>query len=249
MPLYVSARGLATGLIPAGASAITIKFDLVSGTLLGRSSNGAEAVVPLTPMSLAAFFHDVMGILDRLGVAVWIDTMPAEIFGAVRFDEDHASRCYNAEVARAYWRTLVQVHRVFQLFRTRFIDKCSPIHLFWGAFDLAVTRFLGRVTPRHPGGVPHLSDAVAREAYSREVSSAGFWPNLGATDGPAFYSYAYPTPSGFGQRRIRPAEARFDAALGEFLLPYAVVRASDDPDAALLDFMQDIYEAAADLGR
>lgn len=248
VPLYVSARGLATGLIPAGAFAITIEFDLIASTLLCRSSSGAEAVVPLTPMSLAAFFHGLMGALDRLGVAVRIDTMPAEMPGAVRFGEDNAPRCYDADVACTYWRTLVQVHRVLQLFRTRFLGKCSPVHLFWGAFDLAVTRFSGRIAPRHPGGVPHMPDAVAREAYSREVSSAGFWPNLGAIDGPAFYSYAYPTPAGFEQRRICPAEARFETALGEFLLPYAAVRAAADPDAALLDFLQDTYVAAADLG-
>ena len=158
-------------------------------------------------------------------------------------------REYDGDVARTYWRALVQAQRVFQIFRTRFVGKCSPIHLFWGSFDLAVTRFSGRGAPHHPGGMPHVSDAVARDAYSHEVSSAGFWPGGGAMKGPCFYSYAYPAPPGFGQAPAQPSAAYFDAELGEFLLPYETVRNSPDPDGSLLAFLQSTYEAAADLAQ
>jgi hypothetical protein len=169
--------------------------------------------------------------LAELGLAVDIRRMPCEIPDAVAFNEDHAPRAYDADVARAYWRAMLQVQRVFLLFRSRFVGKCSPIHLFWGSFDLAVTRFSGRDAPPHPGGMPHVPNAVAREAYCREVSSAGFWPGI---DRPAFYSYAYPAPDGFGVAKVKPESAIFDTRLGEFLLPYEAVRSSADPDAALL---------------
>ena len=185
-----------------------------------------------------------MVALTELGVAVEINRMPCEIPDAVAFTEDHASRAYDPDAARAYWRAMLQVQRVFLLFRSRFIGKCSPIHLFWGSFDLAVTRFSGRDAPTHPGGMPHVPNAVAREAYCREVSSAGFWAGI---DQPAFYSYAYPAPDGFGRAKVAPEATTFDTKLGEFLLPYAAVRSSTDPDAALLAFLQSTYEAAADL--
>jgi hypothetical protein len=173
--------------------------------------------------------------------------MPCELPECVAFPNDHAPRAYDGETARTYWRALLQIQRVFQIFRSRFIGKCSPIHLFWGSFDLAVTRFSGRPAPRHPGGVPHLSDAVVREAYSHEVSSAGFWPGGGAVTSPSFYSYAYPAPLGFSGAPVEPREAYFDAALGEFLLPYDVVQGSEDPDSTLLRFLQSTYEAAASM--
>jgi hypothetical protein len=167
----------------------------------------------------------------------------------IRFDDDRVHASYDANYAQRFWRVLLQCDRVFKLFRTGFIGKASPVHFFWGSFDLAVTRFSGRRAPLHPGGIPHLSDAVTREAYSHEVSSAGFWSGGGAIDYPAFYSYAYPTPEGFGKSRVRPAAAFFNQDLGEFLLPYDSVRGAADPDATLLEFLQTTYEAAANLAR
>ena len=249
VPLYVSARGLATGLIPVPGNALTVEFDLVAAELLLRSSRGAEARFTLEPRSVADFHSRVLSALGGMGIEVGIHPMPCEIAGAVRFDEDLEVRGFDHGVALAYWRALVEVHRVFQLFRTRFVGKVSPIHLFWGAFDLAVTRFSGRGAPRHPGGAPFMDDAIAREAYSQEVSSAGFWPNLEGEGGPAFYSYAYPVPDGFAERGIGPEQARFDGALGEFVLHYEAIRSSADPDAALLDFLQSTYGAAADLAQ
>jgi len=166
---------------------------------------------------------------------------------ATPFADDHAPRVYDPAIAGAFWRALVQAERVFQRFRSCFVGKVSPIHFFWGAADLAVTRFSGRRAPLHPGGIPHLPDAVTREAYSHEVSSAGFWPGDARLGGPAFYSYAYPTPDGFAAAKVEPAAARFDATLGEFLLPYEAVRTAPDPDAALLAFLRTTYNAAADL--
>ncbi len=247
VPLYVSARGLTTGFIPAGRKALSIDFDLLSDQLLLRDTEGGVGHVGLHGQSVAAFFEATMSSLRALGLEVRIDRMPNEIAGAVPFHTDHGMRGYDGTVARTYWRALVQVQRVLQLFRTRFLGKCSPIHLFWGSFDLAVTRFSGRRAPPHPGGMPHLADAVAREAYSHEVSSAGFWPGGGPVGEPSFYSYAYPSPAGFAQAAVGPAAAYFDAALGEFLLPYRAVRESHDPDAALLDFLQSTYEAEANL--
>ena len=247
VPLYVAARGLTTGLIPVPGRALSIDFDLMDAELRLSNTDGAVERIALAPQSLAAFYEQVLAALGGLGVVVRIDPTPAELPDAPPFDRDDAARAFDPEAARDYWRALIEVHRVFQMFRTRFVGKCSPVHLFWGAFDLAVTRFSGRPAPRHPGGAPNLPDVVTREAYCREVSSAGFWPNPGGADGPSFYSYAYPTPAGFGERVVRPARARFDPRPGEFLLPYAAVREADDPDVALLDFLQSTYEAAADL--
>ena len=249
VPLYLSARGLVTGLILLPGRGLTLEFDLLSADLVVRTTAGEEARLALASGRVADFHGAVLGALRRLGVKVSIDPMPSELPDAVRFDEDFALRTFEPEAARLYWRAMMEAQRVFQLFRTRFTGKVSPIHLFWGAFDLAVTRFSGRRAPPHPGGAPFLDDAVMREAYAREVSSAGFWPNLGGADGPCFYSYAYPVPDGYAARPAGPAGARFDAGLGEFLLPYAAVRAGVDPDAVLLEFLQATYEAAADLAR
>ena len=248
VPLYISARGLITGLMPVGGIALTIEFDLVSNAILARSSDGRVATMQLGPRSVASFHRDIMLALGEFAVMPRMDTMPVEMADGVRFEEDDLPRDYDPEVAQTYWQALLRVYRVFQIFRTRFTGKCSPIHLFWGSFDLAVTRFSGRTAPRHPGGVPHMPDAVAREAYNREVSSAGFWPNLNSTVGPCFYSYAYPAPPGYAERPIRPPTGVFDVKSGEFLLPYSVVRDSRNPDEGLLDFLQSTYEAAADLG-
>jgi hypothetical protein len=247
VPLYVSARGLSTGLISAGPCAFEMEFDLIGDTLIIRDINGQEKRVALAPQSVANFYANVMQALSDLGITVRLDPVPCELPGAVPFPSDDVVRAYDAETARSYWRALVQTHRVFQIFRTRFLGKCSPIHIFWGSFDLAVTRFSGRKAPPHPGGAPHMPDAVMRDAYNQEVSSAGFWPGGGIVEGPSYYSYAYPVPERFGAARVRPDAAGFNTEMGEFLMPYEAVRSSTDPDSTLLTFLQSTYEAAANL--
>jgi hypothetical protein len=241
---YLSGRGFTTGPIYRDGRAFEMEFDLLNDLLRIDTAEGDVRRVKLEVQSVAAFYEATMAALTELGLAVDIRRMPCEIPDAIAFNEDHAPRAYDAEAARAYWRAMLQVQRVFLLFRSRFIGKCSPIHLFWGSFDLAVTRFSGRDAPPHPGGMPHVPNAVAREAYCREVSSAGFWAGI---DRPAFYSYAYPAPNGFGIAKVEPGAATFDTQLGEFLLPYDAVRSGADPDAALLAFLQSTYEAAANL--
>ena len=248
VPLYVSARGLITGLIPAVGRSFTIEFDFVASRLEIRATDGAHASVKLCVQSVSDFHAATMAALTDIGVRVGIDRMPSELPDAIPFHLDTTPRAYTPEAAAIYWRALVEIQRVFQRFRTGFTGKCSPIHLFWGAFDLAVTRFSGRAAPPHPGGAPNMPDAVAREAYSWEVSSAGFWPGLGTAAGPSFYSYAYPSPAGFGQAPVRPSGAAFDETLGEFLLPYSTIVAAADPDDALLQFLESTYAAAANLG-
>jgi hypothetical protein len=246
---YVSARGLITGLIPHGDFSFDIEFDFVGDRVELRTTNGKRAAVALAPKSLATFYAEFCDALDSLGIAIEIDRIPNELPEPKPFDEDHALRAYDPDAARKFWRALVGAERVLQRFRTRFIGKSSPVHFFWGSFDLAVTRFSGRPAPLHPGGVPHLSDDVTREAYSHEVSSAGFWPGSPGAEAAAFYSYAYPAPPGFADARVKPEAARFDENLGEFLLSYDAVRNASDPDAMLLDFLQSTYEAAAGLGK
>jgi Family of unknown function (DUF5996) len=203
----------------------------------------------LAPMAVAQFYADLFALLAELGLDTRIDPMPNEIADAIPFDRDRVHASYDREYAARFWRVLLSAHRVFVLFRTRFLGKVSPVHFFWGSFDLAVTRFSGRPAPPHPGGVPHLPDAVAREAYSHEVSSAGFWPGGGGpVDYAAFYSYAYPAPPGYAAAGVRPAQAFFSQELGEFLLPYDAVRGASDPERMLMEFLQSTYEAAADLG-
>src|SRR5262245_24340858 len=244
---YVSARGLTTSAIPHGDRAFQIEFDLVEHRLVIEASDGRHAAAPLEPQSVAAFYHRTMEMLDALGLHVHISRKPNEVPDPVRFDRDHAPRPYDAEYANRFYRALVQVDRVFKEFRVRFIGKCSPVHFFWGAPDLAVTRFSGRRAPVHPGGVPNLPDRVTREAYSHEVSSAGFWPGGGTTPYAAFYSYAYPEPAGFAGAKVGPDGAFYSNELHEFLLPYDVVRQSPNPDRTLLEFLQTTYEAAATL--
>jgi hypothetical protein len=246
--LRVSARGLATPLIPAGGVGFALEFDVVDHVLVIRVTDGTERRVPLRPGSVADFYAAVMAALAALGVATHIDVRPNELPQATPFADDVAPRAYDPDQAARLWRAMVQIERVFTRFRSAFLGKTSPVHLFWGSFDLAVTRFSGRRAPLHPGGVPNLPDAVTREAYSHEVSSAGFWPGGGGVDAPSFYSYAYPTPAGFADAPVAPAAAYFEPKLGEFLLPYAAVRSAADPDAALLAFLHATYAAAADLG-
>jgi hypothetical protein len=245
VPLYVTARGLGTSPIPAGAGVIDIEFDFVNHQLVCRSSNGQFHQLALRPMSVAAFYGEVMAAMAALDVVVHIDRMPNELADPIRFDRDEVHASYDADAAHRFWQALVQADRVLSLFRTGFLGKVSPVHFFWGSFDLAVTRFSGRPAPLHPGGVPGLPDPVTREAYSHEVSSAGFWPGGDAYPQAAFYSYAYPEPPGFRAAPV-PEGAGFDETLGEFVLPYAAVRAAPDPDKLLLDFLSATYVAAAD---
>jgi hypothetical protein len=245
--LSVSARGLTTSLMHAGARGLEIEFDFVDHALDLRTTDGAGRRVPLEPRSVASFYQATMSALDDLGVHVTVYPRPSEVAEAIPFDEDEVHRSYDPDAARRFWLALVQVHRVLVQFRSAFIGKASPVHFFWGGADLCTTRFSGRPAPRHPGGVPNCPDWVQELAYSHEVSSCGYWP-AGADEG-AFYAYAYPEPLGFAGWPVEPAEAFYDPNFGEFLLPYTAVRTASDPDATLLSFFQSTYEAAADLGR
>ena len=243
--LYVTPRGLTTSPVPDGARTFQIDFDFIDHLLRVSTSDGAQLQFALTGQSVASFYAATTVALTELGIAVAIDEMPNELPDPVRFSQDNVHASYDPDAVGRFLQILVNCDRVFKQFRTGFLGKASPVHFFWGSFDLAVTRFSGRRAPRHPGGVPHLSDAVACEAYSHEESSAGFWPGSGAVDYPAFYSYAYPEPAGFRTSKVRPDAAFFSEALGEFILPYDAVRTAADPDQALLDFLQSTYEAAA----
>jgi hypothetical protein len=243
--LHVTSRGLTTLPIPYGARTFEIAFDFIDHQLVIATDDGRIERFALAPMAVADFYSAFMDRLRRLGIEMHIWTMPSEIENAVPFEQDRTHAHYDRAYAQRFWRVLLQADRVLKAFRARFIGKVSPVHFFWGSFDLAVTRFSGRRAPRHPGGVPHLPDAVAHEAYSHEVSSAGFWPGGGAIDYPAFYSYAYPEPSGFRAAKVRPDAAFYSEAVSEFILPYDAVRKADDPDRTLLDFLNSTYEAAA----
>lgn len=247
--LYVGARGLTTGPIPAGTRTVQIDFDFIDHALLIATNDGQIRQLILQPMAVADFYAEVMIALEELDLATAINPMPCEIVGAIPFDQDRTHASYDRDAVGCFWRVLVSTHEVLMHFRSGFLGKVSPVHFFWGSFDLAVTRFSGRRAPRHPGGIPHLADAVVREAYSHEVSSAGFWPGGGPIDYPAFYSYAYPAPAGFAEARVAPAQALFSKELGEFILPYEAVRNAADPDATLMEFLQSSYAAAADLGK
>jgi Family of unknown function (DUF5996) len=243
--LYVTARGLSTSPIPDGTRNFEIAFDFVNHSLQISTSDGPWRTFALSGHSVASFYRTVMTELAELGIAVAIDEIPNELPDGIKFSEDEVHASYDRDAVGRFFKILVNADRVFKRFRTGFLGKASPVHFFWGSFDLAVTRFSGRPAPRHPGGIPHLSDAVACEAYSHEVSSAGFWPGSGAIDYPAFYSYAYPEPAGFRTTKVRPEAAFFSEALGEFILPYDAIRTADNPDALLLDFLQSTYLAAA----
>ena len=247
--LYVTARGLTTSPIPDGTRTFQIDFDFIDHALRISDSDGAQRQFALAGQSVASFYAAVMAALAELGIHVAIDEMPNELPEPIRFPLDRKHATYDPDSVRRLFRILVNADRVFKQFRTGFLGKASPVHFFWGSFDLAVTRFSGRRAPRHPGGVPNLPDAVACEAYSHEECSAGFWPGSGAIDYPAFYSYAYPEPEGFRAARVRPGAAFFSEALAEFILPYDAVRTAADPDKALLDFLESTYEAAAVAGK
>jgi hypothetical protein len=246
--LYPTARGLTTDLIPHGTRSFQIDFDFIDHALVVHASDGSQGRIPLEPQPIAAFYRLLMDELARMGLPVRIHTGPNEIENPVPFDRDHAPRAYDPLYAQRFWRVLLQSDRVFKRFRSRFVGKCSPVHFFWGAPDLAVTRFSGRRAPEHPGGIPNLPDAVTREAYSHEVSSCGFWAGGGPVPYAAYYSYAYPEPAGFAAAQVQPAAAYYSEALREFILHYDAVRQAARPDDTLLAFLQTTYEAAANLG-
>ena len=248
---YVTARGLTTSPMPCNRGSLEIEFDFIEHVVWLRLSNGHFRKVAMRPVSVAAFYAEMRNALSELGLLFTINPMPCEIPGAIPFGEDDVHKSYDPEYTRRFFRVLTSAHEVMSHFRTGFLGKASPVHFFWGSFDLAVTRFSGRLAPRHPGGVPNLPDSVVQEAYSHEVSSAGFWPGGGGgpVDDAAFYSYAYPAPEGFGAAKVKSAEVAWSKELGEFLLPYAAMRAASDPDAALMDFLQSTYAAAADLAK
>lgn len=248
VPLYVTTTGLTTSPIPYWSRSFQIDFDFCRHVLLITTADQRRAEFALGPYSVAEFYDKIMSALRELGIDVAIWTMPVEVVDAIPFEQDHQHKSYDADAAQRFWRALVQGDRVMKHFRARFTGKVSPVHFFWGSFDLAVTRFSGRTAPAHPGGMPNLGDWVAREAYSHEVSSCGFWPGNGGFGKAAFYAYAYPAPQGFAEAPLRPAAARFDPNLQEFILEYDAVRASENPDQVLLDFFQSTYEAAANAG-
>ena len=248
--VYVTPRGLTTGPIPHGSRLFQIDFDFIDHRLTMQTSDGRTGGMALEPQSVATFYRRVMDELRALGVPVQIVAKPNELPDPiVPFADDEAHAAYDPDAVYRFWRALVQAHRVMQIFRARYIGKCSPVHLFWGAMDLAVTRFSGRPAPQHPGGIPNLPDRVTRDAYSHEVSSCGFWSGSAPIDYPAFYAYAYPEPPGFAEARVTPSGAFYSPDFREFVLPYDRVREANDPDEALLAFFQSSYEAAAELGR
>ena len=246
--LYVTARGLTTSPIPYEDRVFQIDFDFIDHVLLVQTSDGQVRRIALAPMPVAKFYAELFAVMAELGLDVRITTTPSEIADGTPFDQDYTHAAYDRDYAHRFWRVLLSAHQVMTQFRTGFLGKTSPVHFFWGSFDLAVTRFSGRPAPRHPGGVPHMPNAVAREAYSHEVSSAGFWPGGGPVDYAAFFSYAYPAPPGFAAAAVRPEQAFFSKDLGDFLLPYDAMRTAPDPARALMDFLQSTYEAAANLG-
>jgi hypothetical protein len=246
--LHVTARGLTTTTIPYGERTFQIDFDFIDHLLVVRTGEGDIRTLPLRPQSVATFYRSLMAALASLGIEVKIWTMPVEVPDPIRFEEDEVHHAYDAKYAQRFWRILVQVDRVFKEFSCRFMGKCSPVHFFWGSFDLAVTRFSGRRAPVHPGGSPLVADFVTREAYSREVISCGFWPGSGAVPEPAFYAYAYPEPPGFKEAQVQPPKAFYSPEFGEFILHYDNVRTAARPAEALLAFAQSTYAAAAELG-
>jgi hypothetical protein len=246
---YVTARGLTSSPIPYQDHQFEMQFDFVEHKLWIHTPDRVVESVALRSRSVADFYRDLRAKLQKLGIEIKIHPIPNEMEVAIPFHEDEKHASYDPEFANRFWRIVLSADRVFKEFRSRFVGKCSPVHFFWGSFDLAVTRFSGRKAPEHPGNVPHLPDWVAKEAYSHEVSSCGFWPGSEQLPYPAFYAYAYPEPPGFKETKILPAEASYHPVLREFLLPYDAVRTSSEPEKILLDFMQSTYEAAADLAK
>ena len=246
--LYVSARGLTTASIPFQEGSFQIDFDFINHKLLLVASNGGHAEFGLSSLSVAGFYRELFEKLDHMGIEVEIYARPNELEHAIPFAEDTLHKTYDPAQMNTYWQALVNIDAVFTKFRAEFIGKCSPVHLFWGAFDLAVSRFSGREAPLHPGGAPNMPLDVMQEAYSHEVSSAGFWGGSDSYPHPVFYSYCYPTPDDFGKQAVEPAETFFQKELGEFMLNYSDVQASQHPEKALLQFLRSTYKAAAKTG-
>lgn len=246
--LYVDATGITTGIVGDRGIGIELELDLVDHRLVGTNTSGDKYDFPLEAGTVAGFASNLERTIEQLGGTPRFHGSPNEVAEAIPFAKDERKRPYDRDAVARFHQALVSVDAVFKRFRTGFLGKVSPVHLFWGSFDLAVTRFSGREAPPHPGGIPNLPDAITREAYSHEVSSAGFWPGGGGVDQPAFYSYAYPSPPGFSAARVQPDAAFFDSALGEFVLLYDDVRRADDPESVLLEFLQSTYEAAVSRG-
>lgn len=249
VPLYVCARGLTTSAMPYAGGVVEIIFDFRYHVLRIETGNGGSRAVELRPRSVADFYAEVMAALRSLGVDVRIMRRPAEMEETIPFDEDETHASYDPDAAWRFWRVLVDVDRVLHEFRGRFIGKCSPVHFWWGGFDMSVTRFSGREAPPHPGGIPNIADWVTREAYSHECMSAGWWPGGGAVTEPAFYAYAYPEPDGCSVAPISPAAAYYHQAMREWILPYDAVRTAADPDATLMSFLESAYDTVARLGK
>ncbi|MBE9224619.1 hypothetical protein IQ264_03930 [Phormidium sp. LEGE 05292] len=245
--LYVTPRGLTTSTIPYKTRTFQITFDFLNHQLVIETSDGMKKTIALMPRSVADFYQAVMSTLLDAGIDLHIWTIPQEVSDPIPFEQDTQHQTYDPDYAQRFWRILVQCDRLLTIFRARYAGKCSPVHFFWGSFDLAVTRFSGRRAPQHPGGVPGMADWVTREAYSHEVSSCGFWFGKGAIE-PLFYAYAYPAPEGFSDYLVQPQEAFFSPEMQEFVLPYEAVRQASDPDTMVLNFLQSTYEAAANLG-
>jgi hypothetical protein len=247
--LYVTPRGLTTSTMPYGEGrSFEIVFDFLNQELHIHDCDRTERIFALEPMSVAAFYKRLMDELTKMGIHVRINTMPNEIADAIPFEDDTQHKSYDKEYAERFWRVLLQADRLCKEFRSQFLGKASPVHFFWGSFDLAETRFSGLTAPPHPGGIPNLPDWVTREAYSHQEHSVGFWPGMPGLDA-LFYAYTYPEPAGFAEAKIKPADASWNANLKEFVLPYAAVRTSADPDRAVLDFFESTYDAAATLGK
>jgi len=246
--LYVSPRGFTTGSIPDEQGLFEIEFDFINHLLHFRTSSANGAKIPLESQSIAQFYQRVFQELDQLGIAVDIHAAPNELDPAIPFNQDHRTQTYHPDQMKKLWEAFLHVHKVFLKFRAGFIGKCSPVHLFWGAFDLAVTRFSGREAPEHPGGMPNMPLEIMQEAYSHEVSSAGFWPGGENFPEPAFYSYCYPTPETFGKQPVKPEAAFYSDEMGEFFLPYQAVQESSNPEESLMSFLETTYRAAATTG-
>jgi hypothetical protein len=247
--LYVTARGLTTSPMPVRHGAVEVEFDFLSHQLCIQTSDGSRGVFPLKAMSVSDFFAQYLAALRELGIKPAIYPSPVEVLTAIPFAQDREHAAYDPDAAHRCWWILLSAQRVMKRFRGTFTGKQSPVHFFWGSFDLASTRFSGRPAPKHPGGVPHCPDRVMIEAYSRECSSCGFWPGDGGAHAPSFYAYAYPEPAGYAEHRVEPDAGHYDSTAREFLLPYAALRTASEPDEMLLRFFQTTYGAAADLGR
>jgi hypothetical protein len=246
--LYVSPFGLTTRSMPYEHGIFQIDFDFIHHQLIITASTGKTETVELRPRTVADFYKELFDKLKLMGIDVTIYTVPSEMEVAIPFEEDQIHKSYDAQKMEDFWKALVKINNVFTRFRTRFTGKCSPVHFFWGAFDLAVTRFSGRDAPKHQGVAPNMPAAVMQEAYSKEVSSCGFWPGSEQYPHPAFYAYCYPATPNFGEQPVKPAGAFYSIEMGEFLLPYEIVQQADNPEEVLLEFMQSTYEAAANTG-